>query len=340
MSQELVVKFTKSRKTDGHIEYLVAVRQGTQLWGVWKRYSEFVTLHKTLKKNFPVEMKDSKLPAKKVIGNMKEKFIEQRKQDLEKYLNHLLQDNDLAESEDINAFLKPRDPDSLVSQDELEKIYRILLEETQNYFVNHKERLSAFILLKEIFPKKKFQISQMILSTDPSFEMRVQAVKILFTHFHFLNQIKNQSKFKQKQLKKIVIPKSQTIHCLFQSLKLDPTATVRREIVLGLDKIIEEMEQNDQFLSSILIESIPILVIKIRDKDLRTRILSLEILSKLQKISKINSSGFTIQIYQSIFLFCLHEEQENQEIRSIGESIFMELMNQTISNENQNGKSK
>uniref|UniRef100_A0A8D8C8W0 Sorting nexin-29 n=2 Tax=Culex pipiens TaxID=7175 RepID=A0A8D8C8W0_CULPI len=57
-------------------------------WSVFRRYSEFLRLHKRLQKEHPT-VKTLDFPPKKKIGNMNPQFVEQRRQRLQVYLNSL-----------------------------------------------------------------------------------------------------------------------------------------------------------------------------------------------------------------------------------------------------------
>ncbi|KAJ3425219.1 sorting nexin [Anaeramoeba flamelloides] len=111
------VKITGYQKQLKHVEYKVIVSEQSQKWGVWIRYSEFRNLHQILKKKFPSELKQIRLPPKKIIGNFDEDFLEQRRLGLEEYINALLKDEDVAECMEINKFLKPSEPSKLVEND-------------------------------------------------------------------------------------------------------------------------------------------------------------------------------------------------------------------------------
>ncbi|KAJ6230300.1 sorting nexin [Anaeramoeba flamelloides] len=126
------VKISGYQKQLKHIEYIVIVTEQSQKWGVWIRYSDFRNLHKILKQKFPSELKQIRLPPKKLIGNFDEDFIEQRRSGLEEYINALLQDEDVAECMEINKFLKPSEPSKLVEND--------LLEKEMNKIVNKQEK--------------------------------------------------------------------------------------------------------------------------------------------------------------------------------------------------------
>lgn len=61
---------------------------GGGCWSVFRRYSEFLRLHKRLQKEHP-SVKTLDFPPKKKIGNMNPQFVEQRRQRLQVYLNSL-----------------------------------------------------------------------------------------------------------------------------------------------------------------------------------------------------------------------------------------------------------
>lgn len=70
--------------------YLVEVRPGADTssgsgWLVTKRYSEFATLHSTLKDKFPIA-RQLDFPGKRLVTSYNDAFIEQRRRGLEKYL--------------------------------------------------------------------------------------------------------------------------------------------------------------------------------------------------------------------------------------------------------------
>ncbi|XP_055617581.1 sorting nexin-29 [Toxorhynchites rutilus septentrionalis] len=61
---------------------------GGDCWSVFRRYSDFYRLHKTLQKEYP-SVKTLDFPPKKKFGNMNAQYVEQRRQRLQVYLNSL-----------------------------------------------------------------------------------------------------------------------------------------------------------------------------------------------------------------------------------------------------------
>lgn len=72
-----------------HHVYQVHIRVGEEEWNVYRRYSQFLTLHKDFKKQYPI-ISAFKFPPKKTIGNRDSKFVEERRLKLQQYLRRLL----------------------------------------------------------------------------------------------------------------------------------------------------------------------------------------------------------------------------------------------------------
>lgn len=63
---------------------------GEESWTIFKRYRDFYKLHKELKKqNLQIKVLD--FPPKKKLGNMEFEFVEERRQRLQVYIRHVLQ---------------------------------------------------------------------------------------------------------------------------------------------------------------------------------------------------------------------------------------------------------
>lgn len=72
---------------------------GLESWTIFKRYRDFYKLHKDLKKHH-LQIKVLDFPPKKKIGNMEFDFVEDRRQRLQVYIRHVLQNlPDLAKCE-------------------------------------------------------------------------------------------------------------------------------------------------------------------------------------------------------------------------------------------------
>lgn len=72
-----------------HHVYQVHLRIGEEEWNVYRRYSQFLSLHQDFKKQYPI-VSAFKFPPKKTIGNRDAKFVEERRLKLQQYLRRLL----------------------------------------------------------------------------------------------------------------------------------------------------------------------------------------------------------------------------------------------------------
>lgn len=77
-----------------------------ETWVVLRRYSEFRTLHQCLKRKFrQVWPLESIFPGKKLVGSMSSAFVEQRRAALERYLQAVMEIQDVRLSHELRAFL-------------------------------------------------------------------------------------------------------------------------------------------------------------------------------------------------------------------------------------------
>ncbi|XP_066154776.1 PX domain-containing protein kinase-like protein [Euwallacea fornicatus] len=94
------------QNVNGHTEFVIRVHRGPfsdQTWKVHKRYNDFLKLHQTLQiSKIPLE-----LPPKKLIGNLDPKFITERQQALQKYLDSILMNPILVSSLPARSFVDP-----------------------------------------------------------------------------------------------------------------------------------------------------------------------------------------------------------------------------------------
>ncbi|XP_005996925.1 kinesin-like protein KIF16B isoform X2 [Latimeria chalumnae] len=72
---------------DEHYEFEVKVTVLDETWTVFRRYSRFREMHKSLKLKYP-ELADLEFPPKKLFGNKDERVIAERRSHLEKYLRN------------------------------------------------------------------------------------------------------------------------------------------------------------------------------------------------------------------------------------------------------------
>ncbi|XP_065357592.1 sorting nexin-29 [Calliphora vicina] len=86
-------KLHKSKPATGsfHLyEIHITMRQNLEHWSIWRRYSDFNKLHKSLLKTHP-SVSSVEFPPKKRFGNMNLKFVEERRQQLQIYLLNLVE---------------------------------------------------------------------------------------------------------------------------------------------------------------------------------------------------------------------------------------------------------
>ncbi|KAJ3304508.1 Intermediate filament protein [Kappamyces sp. JEL0829] len=76
-------------------------------WIVFRRYSQFVTLHQDLKAKFPVIMQQYELPGKLISGIMRRRsfFLESRRESLEKYLMNLIHHPEICKFQVFRRFI-------------------------------------------------------------------------------------------------------------------------------------------------------------------------------------------------------------------------------------------
>lgn len=96
--------FLTGGSSDVHHVYQVFIRIRDDEWNIYRRYAQFYSLHKDLKKQDAV-VGTFDFPPKKALGNKDARFVEERRKRLQHYLrcvmNHLIQSNaELASSPD------------------------------------------------------------------------------------------------------------------------------------------------------------------------------------------------------------------------------------------------
>ncbi|XP_062912202.1 kinesin-like protein KIF16B isoform X1 [Mobula hypostoma] len=74
---------------DEHYEFEVKITILDETWTVFRRYSRFRELHRTMKMKYP-EIGSLQFPPKKIFGNRDERVIAERQSHLEKYLRNFL----------------------------------------------------------------------------------------------------------------------------------------------------------------------------------------------------------------------------------------------------------
>ncbi|KAM4751236.1 kinesin-like protein KIF16B isoform 2-T2 [Anableps anableps] len=73
---------------DEHFEFEVKISVMDETWTVFRRYSRFREMHKSLKSKYP-ELAALEFPPKKLFGNRDERMVSERRSHLERYLRNL-----------------------------------------------------------------------------------------------------------------------------------------------------------------------------------------------------------------------------------------------------------
>uniref|UniRef100_A0A8C7DE71 Sorting nexin 29 n=1 Tax=Oncorhynchus kisutch TaxID=8019 RepID=A0A8C7DE71_ONCKI len=81
--------FLQGRASNAYHVYQVYIRILDNEWNVYRRYTEFRTLHNHLRSQFP-QVGTFNFPPKKAIGNKDAKFVEERRKQLQSYLRMVL----------------------------------------------------------------------------------------------------------------------------------------------------------------------------------------------------------------------------------------------------------
>ncbi|RNA09545.1 sorting nexin-29 isoform X2, partial [Brachionus plicatilis] len=95
--------FLRSDKSGSHHVYQVYLRVKEEEWNIFRRFSHFYSLHSDLKEKYPAIATIS-FPKKKTIGNRDNKFVENRRKQLQVYLRKLL---DFMSQTDKDFNMKP-----------------------------------------------------------------------------------------------------------------------------------------------------------------------------------------------------------------------------------------
>jgi sorting nexin-29 len=96
-------------KTKNFYLYEINLRSkdGSESWTIFKRYRDFHTLHKQLRKQH-LQIKILDFPPKKKIGNLDFDFVEERRQRLQVYMRHVLQNLPELANCDSRKFLEAK----------------------------------------------------------------------------------------------------------------------------------------------------------------------------------------------------------------------------------------
>uniref|UniRef100_H3CAM4 Kinesin-like protein KIF16B n=1 Tax=Tetraodon nigroviridis TaxID=99883 RepID=H3CAM4_TETNG len=82
--------FLRGQGKDEHFEFEVKIAVNDDMWTVFRRYSRFREMHKSLKMKYP-ELAALEFPPKKLFGNRDERMVAERRNHLERYLRNLFQ---------------------------------------------------------------------------------------------------------------------------------------------------------------------------------------------------------------------------------------------------------
>lgn len=114
-----------------YIAYKMKVSDSGVSWSVAKRYSEFTALHQELKRN--VDNFDAQLPKKQLFGNMTADFVKARKAHLQRYLEKLMWNRTVMESEQFRIFLLPAADAEFTRETDEHSIMSASAEKSRSY---------------------------------------------------------------------------------------------------------------------------------------------------------------------------------------------------------------
>ncbi|KAK9695548.1 hypothetical protein K7432_012896 [Basidiobolus ranarum] len=133
----LITSVEERRIPNKYIVYRLEIKEGVRGWVAYHRYQDFFNLHRNLSKKFPGVQPPGILPPKqswfsRSATGIGSDFIENRREQLELYLNAILQDasGEWRESEEFTKFLEtPRikhvDVLNITSEDWLDELKQI-----------------------------------------------------------------------------------------------------------------------------------------------------------------------------------------------------------------------
>ncbi|XP_063286372.1 sorting nexin-29 [Pelobates fuscus] len=81
--------FLRGKSANAFHVYQVYIRIKDDEWNIYRRYTEFRSLHHKLQSKYP-HIRTIPFPPKKAIGNKDAKFVEERRKQLQNYLRHLM----------------------------------------------------------------------------------------------------------------------------------------------------------------------------------------------------------------------------------------------------------
>ncbi|KAJ3437330.1 hypothetical protein M0812_16490 [Anaeramoeba flamelloides] len=101
---ELDLDISHYRTIDkSYTEYKIDLKRGSETWCVWKRFSQFHSLSKVLKKKYQSKLP---MPKKKRVGKLKEQVILSRVSSLNKFMKAILKNEKLKGTDEFGEFLE------------------------------------------------------------------------------------------------------------------------------------------------------------------------------------------------------------------------------------------
>ncbi|KAI5612638.1 sorting nexin-16 [Silurus asotus] len=142
--------------------YKVLVRRAPdESWVVFRRYTDFVRLNDKLREMFP-KFRLSLPPKRRFKDNYDMNFLEERQQGLQAFLQNLVAQKDITNSEVVRGFLCLDDPPGPFDSLEESKVYCETLEDTNHRLqreLQDKER--EINSLRRILEDRELQISRL-----------------------------------------------------------------------------------------------------------------------------------------------------------------------------------
>ncbi|XP_067309265.1 sorting nexin-16-like [Pseudorasbora parva] len=164
-SEEKTLKVTllgykvMEEKTKFTVYKILVRRAPDESWHIFRRYTDFSRLHDKLKETFPVF--NVVLPPKRWFKNFNAEFLEERQLGLQDFLQHLVAQKDMINSEPVREFLCLDDPPDAFGDIREKWAFCETLEETncclqRDLMDNGRETES----LRNVLLHKELQISQ------------------------------------------------------------------------------------------------------------------------------------------------------------------------------------
>eukprot|EP01102_Stenamoeba_stenopodia_P004856 TRINITY_DN1528_c0_g2_i1.p1 TRINITY_DN1528_c0_g2~~TRINITY_DN1528_c0_g2_i1.p1 ORF type:complete len:513 (-),score=138.97 TRINITY_DN1528_c0_g2_i1:1069-2607(-) len=158
------IPFAELRTEDGeefYTSFVLFVQYGKDSWSLCKRYSEFRVLLDDMYESFQTLCRQDLFPPKRMMGNFEDKFIEERRVQLEAWLSSvlLLATPELLKSEEVLHFLAATPNDFAMrkkaTQMKLSFDLSLYLEDRV-----HKPTLPAAVIFKKLVNRAKIKVAE------------------------------------------------------------------------------------------------------------------------------------------------------------------------------------